>query len=109
MTTARKGWAQRQAARFVGAIASAFFVAIFAVLVAPCAAWARDYSISKVDIDATLSSDGTLTVVEERTFSFDGSFNGVWVNNKNIETKVLQAGDIIQLGNFSLEFQSQVK
>lgn len=80
MTTARKGWAQRQAARFVGAIASAFFVAIFAVLVAPCAAWARDYSISKVDIDATLSSDGTLTVVEERTFSFDGSFNGVYWN-----------------------------
>ena len=39
----------------------------------------------------------------------NGSFNGVWVNNKNIDTKVLQSGDIIQLGNFSLEFQSRVK
>ena len=39
----------------------------------------------------------------------NGSFNGVWVNNKNINTKVLQSGDIIQLGNFSLEFKSQVK
>ena len=39
----------------------------------------------------------------------NGSFNGVWVNNKNISTKVLQSGDLIQLGNFSLEFHSQVK
>ena len=39
----------------------------------------------------------------------NGSFNGVWVNNNNIETKVLQSGDIIQLGNFSLEFQSTIK
>lgn len=39
----------------------------------------------------------------------NGSFNGVWVNNKNVNTKVLQSGDIIQLGNFSLEFHCQVK
>ena len=39
----------------------------------------------------------------------NGSFNGVWVNNKNVETKVLQSGDIIQLGNFSLEFHSTIK
>lgn len=38
----------------------------------------------------------------------NGSFNGVWVNNKSVNTKVLQTGDIIQLGNFSLEFQSKL-
>ncbi|MDO4842272.1 MAG: FHA domain-containing protein [Phoenicibacter congonensis] len=39
----------------------------------------------------------------------EGSFNGVWVNNKSVETKVLQNNDIIQLGNFLLEFHCYVK
>ncbi len=38
----------------------------------------------------------------------NGSYNGVWVNNKNVNSKVLQNGDIIQLGNFSLEFHASM-
>ena len=33
-----------------------------------------------------------------------GSFNGVWVNNKNVSIKTLEDGDLIQLGNFLLEY-----
>lgn len=36
-----------------------------------------------------------------------GSFNGVWVNNKNVFTKALVDGDIIQLGNFNFEYHAQ--
>lgn len=48
------------------------------VVLAPTRALARDYDMSQVDIDATLEPDGTLNVVEDRMFSFDGSFNGVY-------------------------------
>lgn len=33
------------------------------------------------------------------------SFNGVWVNNENIESALLSTGDIIQIGAFCLLYQ----
>lgn len=42
-------------------------------------AWA-DYSVDEVSIDATVASDGTLTIVEDRTFYFDGEYHGVYWN-----------------------------
>ena len=33
------------------------------------------------------------------------SFNGVWVNNKSIETGILHDGDIVQIGAFCLLYQ----
>ncbi|NGM17092.1 FHA domain-containing protein [Xiamenia xianingshaonis] len=35
------------------------------------------------------------------------SFNGVWVNNKNIESHVLQDGDILQIGTFCLVYKEE--
>ncbi len=35
------------------------------------------------------------------------SFNGVWVNNENIEEAVLQEGDIIQIGAFCLLYKEK--
>lgn len=80
------------------------FAAAFALalVVAPGSALAREYSISKVYIDATLDDDGALTVVESRTFDFDGSFNGVYWdipkgmnpgNGREVEISVLSAGE----------------
>lgn len=83
---------------------------LFAVLVllvgvlGPTRAFASDrsYEITKVDIDATLDEDGTLHVVETRTFDFDGSFHGVYWNiptgynsdnGKNVEVSVTSAGE----------------
>lgn len=34
-----------------------------------------------------------------------GSFNGIWVNNQNVETARLRSGDIIQIGAFVLRYQ----
>lgn len=51
--------------------------AFIACLAVAHTAWA-DYSIDKVSIDATIGSDGTLSVIEDRTFDFDGSYHGVY-------------------------------
>lgn len=62
----------------------------------------RSYQITQVDIDATVGEDGTLHVVETRTFDFDGSFNGVYWdiptgynqnNGAEVEVSVTSAGE----------------
>ena len=44
----------------------------------PASAFARSFSVEQVDIDATVSTDGSLWVDEERTYAFDGSFGGIF-------------------------------
>ena len=39
---------------------------------------AKSYSMPKVDIQAQVETDGSLHVVEQRTFDFDGDFTAVW-------------------------------
>lgn len=64
----------------------AFALAVCAVLAAVCAtfavpsgtAHADSYTMPKVDITAQAETDGSLHVVEQRTFSFDGDFSAVW-------------------------------
>lgn len=34
------------------------------------------------------------------------SFNGVWVNNKNVNAKALVSGDIVQIGAFAFIYES---
>ena len=35
------------------------------------------------------------------------SFNGVWVNNESVESRVLVAGDVIQIGVFCLVYEEE--
>ncbi|WP_455136029.1 DUF2207 domain-containing protein [Thermophilibacter sp.] len=89
--------------RLLGALAAALLVTAIALLALPAPhAYARDYEISRVDIDATVSSDGALGVVETRTFDFDGSFNGVYWdipvgrnegNGQDVDVSVLSVGE----------------
>ncbi|MDY4522688.1 MAG: DUF2207 domain-containing protein [Atopobium sp.] len=44
----------------------------------PSQALAKDYRIDQVNINATVNPDGSMDVVENRTFDFDGKFNGVY-------------------------------
>lgn len=44
----------------------------------PVSAVARSFSVERVDIDATVSSDGSLWVDEKRAYAFDGSFGGIY-------------------------------
>ncbi len=54
-------------------------VAAFAAGAAfPDEAYAKSYSCPKVDITANVAADGSLGVVEQRTFDFDGDFTAVW-------------------------------
>lgn len=68
----RRSWGVFSAVLAVIALCAAVVVA------APRTALAKSYEISRVVIDATLDADGTLHVTEDRTFDFDGDFNGVY-------------------------------
>lgn len=60
---------------------SVLFLVVLLLAVAmilPACAEARSYTIDGVNIDATVDANGVVTVDEERTYSFDGSFNGVY-------------------------------
>lgn len=35
------------------------------------------------------------------------SFNGLWINGKNVESKTLEPGDVIQIGTFCLVFEEK--
>ena len=51
---------------------------LLALLVPARQAWARSYSVSQVDIDAVVETDGSLEVVERRSYVFRGDFNGIF-------------------------------
>ncbi len=55
-----------------------FITILMCTFLLPQQAQADDYSVTNVDIDATVKDDASLHVVEDRTFSFDGSFTCVW-------------------------------
>lgn len=59
-------------------------------------AYAKDYDITNVDINATVHEDGSLVVEERRTFSFEGSFHGVYwkLPQATYEDRFLSASDI---------------
>ena len=77
------------------------YVAIVAaaLLLCPSPAWADDYDISRVRINADVSSDGSMVVTESRTFDFDGDFHGVYwdipqgtYNGREVRATLLKAG-----------------
>ena len=81
-------------------------IAALALVVLPSRALARSYSIDRVDIDATIATDGSLSVGETREFDFDGSYNGVYwkiptgeYDERQIETTIDSVG-IIEDGRF---------
>jgi uncharacterized membrane protein len=85
-----------------------FFLFAFAAVIFPARAFAIDYSIDKVVINATIAEDGTMTVVERRTFDFDDTANGVyWLlpqgdyEGQQIGIKVRSVG-LVENGNVTL-------
>ena len=56
--------------------------------------------------DMTVSRDHAVLERVEQTWTIKDadSFNGVWVNNKNVDHVVLHDGDLIQIGCFVLRF-----
>ena len=48
------------------------------LVLAPVRALAQDYTVGPVSLDVTVGADGSLAVVEQRTYVFAGSFNGIY-------------------------------
>lgn len=87
-------------------------IAALALIVLPSRALARSYSIDYVDIDATVATDGSLSVGETREFDFNGSYNGVYwkiptgdYDGRQIETSIDTVG-IIENGRLTVFTQS---
>lgn len=66
------------------------------MLLVPQQALAKDYEMTAVDIEASVNTDGSLDVVEKRTFSFEGKFNGVYwrISEGTYQGRELKVTDI---------------
>lgn len=63
-----------------------------------CTIFLNDMTVSREH--ARIRREGESFVIRDT-----GSFNGVWVNNKSIEAKALQDGDIVQIGSFAFIYE----
>lgn len=59
-------------------VSCAFLLALAWTAANTTSAYAKSYTMPKVDIVAEVTSDGSLNVTEQRTFDFTGSFSAVW-------------------------------
>lgn len=62
-----------------------------------CDIFLNDMTVSRQHANISLVN-GTWTIHD------DNSFNGVWVKNSSITDYALEAGDIVQIGAFCLQF-----
>ncbi len=60
-----------------------------------CSIFLNDMTVSR--LHASLINNGSSYMIRD-----EDSFNGVWVNNQNVEMKTLSSGDFIQIGAFFL-------
>ena len=67
---------QMKVAALLCVVAMALACTMVAAL--PAHADAKSYSMPKVDIKAQVETDGSLHVVEQRTFDFNGDFTAIW-------------------------------
>ena len=66
-----------------------------------CDIFLNDMTVSRMHATLMRTDEG-YAVADEH------SFNGVWVNNENVEaTRLLHAGDVIQIGAFCLVYQEE--
>ena len=63
-----------------------------------CSIFLNDMTVSRMH--ALLRRENGCYVITDQN-----SFNGVWVNNKNVEAKALRPGDVIQIGTFCLLYE----
>ena len=62
------------------AAALALMTLLALVVAFPARAEAKSYAMPSVDIQAQVETDGSLHVVEQRVFDFDGDFTALWWN-----------------------------
>jgi pSer/pThr/pTyr-binding forkhead associated (FHA) protein len=62
-----------------------------------CDIFLNDMTVSREH--ATIRPEAGEFVIKD-----SNSFNGIWINNQNVEEAVLEEGDIVQIGAFCLLF-----
>lgn len=65
-----------------------------------CDIFLNDMTVSRVHAELEIGKDGCIL----RDMS---SFNGVWVNDRLVETCLLKSGDLIQIGAFCLLYRAR--
>ncbi|MEG0477511.1 MAG: FHA domain-containing protein [Raoultibacter sp.] len=65
-----------------------------------CDIFLNDMTVSRQHATVTLGSDG-YSIVDTN------SFNGIWINNKNVNDALLKEGDIVQIGAFCLIYEER--
>jgi len=63
-----------------------------------CSVFLNDMTVSR--LHAFIVKDGCSYLIRD-----NHSYNGVWVNNVNVESKALEHGDFIQIGTFCLRYE----
>lgn len=66
-----------------------------------CDIFLNDMTVSRTH--AEIYREGDTFVIKDVD-----SFNGVWVNNQNVELKTLKSGDFIQIGKFAFVFDDEL-
>lgn len=89
----------RALARLAAVIGSSALVIMLFLFVMPACAQAKSYTMPKVNITAEVQSDGSLHVVEQRTFDFSGDYSAVWWKHDN-----LPRGASVEVKSVSLAF-----
>ncbi len=60
----------------------------------------NDMTVSR--LHATVEKMGGAYTIRD-----ENSYNGVWVNNANVDMKVLRPGDVVQIGSYSLVYEEE--
>ena len=65
-----------------------------------CDIFLNDMTVSR--LHATVEKMGGAYTIRD-----ENSYNGVWVNNANVDMKVLRPGDVVQIGSYSLVYEEE--
>lgn len=82
----KQTYSQKKLSRAVFAAFLISIVLLVAALFMPQQAEAKSYTMPEVAISADAAADGNLNVIENRTFSFDGTFSAVWWTFEGLPT-----------------------
>ena len=66
-----------------------------------CDVFLNDMTVSRNHAELEVKPDGCI-------LRDNNSFNGVWVNDRSVETCLLKSGDLIQIGAFCLMYRERV-
>ncbi|WP_165044138.1 FHA domain-containing protein [Adlercreutzia sp. ZJ138] len=64
-----------------------------------CEIFLNDMTVSRDHATIERSNSGSYAIVDNH------SYNGLWVNNENVDAAELKSGDFIQIGSFCLVYQ----